>query len=915
LELISLKLRGAIGIERGMGLDEIEIDFTKFDQGLITIAGLNGAGKTTIMDNLHPYLQLVSRGGKLQDHFFLKDSCRDLTFRYKDKTYRSLILIDAQTEKIEAYLYEGDRQLTNGQVKTYKEEIEKVIGDPRLFFNSLFSGQLSAGFSKMKASERRDLIYNFLNLKMYEVWTERAKEKRDELSDRLTAITAEIELLTKQAGELNVDEDKIRTVKEGKIKFELKLKELEGGLSKGGAAVTETRVELSKLQEKKKEQAEIEKKIKELGEQADKVEQEKIAAKAKVDELLREELNAFRKSNKYLDMQKDADKKYEETAERISGEIDELTEKTKAEEGEISEAGRKQTEAEKKLARNEKILENKETIKLNLDNIDKLSLEINELRAKENAEMAEAGKLQEKSSAFVRDLSGKESAANSLYKELQDSRNELSKLEQDKKFAETNYNDTVKRCDKAIANIGTVPCSTEIGKGCRFLTDAYEAEDEKKKATEDYERKSAELKPKINKLTIDVGVLYSDWKIKDDEVNRLKKENPYEADIKRLTASIEAIRKEIKQKAGELSAITEKGNWKQLQEEAGRAESEIALLRETISNLKAEIERKKKNIIEYSEKINRLKGEETKAREEAGAQKKRLEKMALEEEAQIEEKHTDKRLQINDDFNKKKRELLDRAEEEDKKLNRHLEAEIRGLELTLDELNGTVKNIEMAIETQRGVIETLRTELQDLEGKLIRKRQAEDEAESKRAEAKLLERDIKDYLYLIAAFGPKGIPVLKLENMIYELTQVVNEYLKMYESRFRVKFALTALSADGKKTLDTFDIIVIDDESEGDIENKSGGEKVIIEGAIQLALMNIVLMNGKRIDTVCLDEKDGSLDEYNALNYIKMVKKAHKDSGVHHTFLITQRNEIKDLIPQKIILEKGKGVTIETQAA
>lgn len=70
MKILKLKLRGAIGIRKGLGVEEVEIDFTQFQTGLIALTGRNGSGKTTIMENLHPYRQMVSRDGSLQSHFY-----------------------------------------------------------------------------------------------------------------------------------------------------------------------------------------------------------------------------------------------------------------------------------------------------------------------------------------------------------------------------------------------------------------------------------------------------------------------------------------------------------------------------------------------------------------------------------------------------------------------------------------------------------------------------------------------------------------------------------------------------------------------------------------------------------------------------------------------------------------------------
>jgi exonuclease SbcC len=52
----ALMLKGFRGIRDGMGRDVLELDFERLASGaaLVAIAGANGRGKTTVMDNLHP---------------------------------------------------------------------------------------------------------------------------------------------------------------------------------------------------------------------------------------------------------------------------------------------------------------------------------------------------------------------------------------------------------------------------------------------------------------------------------------------------------------------------------------------------------------------------------------------------------------------------------------------------------------------------------------------------------------------------------------------------------------------------------------------------------------------------------------------------------------------------------------------
>lgn len=53
---LSLTLKGFRGIRDGLGRDQLTLDFKALagDALLVALAGMNGRGKTTIMDNMHP---------------------------------------------------------------------------------------------------------------------------------------------------------------------------------------------------------------------------------------------------------------------------------------------------------------------------------------------------------------------------------------------------------------------------------------------------------------------------------------------------------------------------------------------------------------------------------------------------------------------------------------------------------------------------------------------------------------------------------------------------------------------------------------------------------------------------------------------------------------------------------------------
>ncbi len=53
---LALTLKGFKGIRSGLGLEELTLDLERLADGaaLVAIAGANGRGKSTVMDNLHP---------------------------------------------------------------------------------------------------------------------------------------------------------------------------------------------------------------------------------------------------------------------------------------------------------------------------------------------------------------------------------------------------------------------------------------------------------------------------------------------------------------------------------------------------------------------------------------------------------------------------------------------------------------------------------------------------------------------------------------------------------------------------------------------------------------------------------------------------------------------------------------------
>lgn len=199
MKLLKLYLKGFTGIKKGMGIDEIELDLSNIS-GLVALSGDNGMGKTSIMDNLHPFRTLPSRKGALQYHVFLRDSVKDLTFLLDGHKYQTLIKIDAQSEKQEGFIYKDDsaHSETSGKVREYDEYIKNLFGSSELFFNSIFCAQNSEKISDLTTGELKKLFSEFLRLDKLIAHEDTAKQCVSILNEKIEAIDKEILLLAEK---------------------------------------------------------------------------------------------------------------------------------------------------------------------------------------------------------------------------------------------------------------------------------------------------------------------------------------------------------------------------------------------------------------------------------------------------------------------------------------------------------------------------------------------------------------------------------------------------------------------------------------------------------------------------------------------------------------------------------------------
>lgn len=145
-ELLSASIRGAKGIH---STEQFDIDFTKYDNGVVALIGKNGAGKTSLIELLSPYSTLLTRSGALRSHFYLKDSHKIII--YKDETgkqYKFSIFLAAHidTGLVKYFIETSDdngetwQSLNScqGNLSDYDTAVEELFGSKDVYLRTAF---------------------------------------------------------------------------------------------------------------------------------------------------------------------------------------------------------------------------------------------------------------------------------------------------------------------------------------------------------------------------------------------------------------------------------------------------------------------------------------------------------------------------------------------------------------------------------------------------------------------------------------------------------------------------------------------------------------------------------------------------------------------------------------------------------
>jgi len=213
------------GIYAGLGITDLELDFTKSKNIIIMLLGGNGVGKTTIMSLLHPFRDTNDerRNYILDNHEGYKEihliSGED---KYEIKHYYG--------KNNKSFIKKNDEELNdNGGIKTFDKIIADEFNLTKEYFKIARLGSNVTTFIDLKTAERKKYMNNFLPdiddyLNAYDVVNEKFKninntmksirgqleklDSKDNLEQLQTTLTETINNIDSSIKKLNTSIDK-----------------------------------------------------------------------------------------------------------------------------------------------------------------------------------------------------------------------------------------------------------------------------------------------------------------------------------------------------------------------------------------------------------------------------------------------------------------------------------------------------------------------------------------------------------------------------------------------------------------------------------------------------------------------------------------------------------------------------------
>ena len=171
MRLMYMRLKNFIGIQLGLGVNEIEIPFYNGKNKICMMIGANGSGKSTILDNAVPQ-PYVTGNDRAKIIIVGMDGEKEMWYQRGRLMYKLLIKYNwnksTESHSTKGYILriDGDKeeQLNpNGNITSFKEIIDmEFMLDPS-FMRLCKLSQEAVNISRMKTTERKTLMSSLLD--------------------------------------------------------------------------------------------------------------------------------------------------------------------------------------------------------------------------------------------------------------------------------------------------------------------------------------------------------------------------------------------------------------------------------------------------------------------------------------------------------------------------------------------------------------------------------------------------------------------------------------------------------------------------------------------------------------------------------------------------------------------------------
>lgn len=875
MRITKLSLVNFYGIYLGMGLSEIEFDFSKQENPIILLKGDNGVGKSVFLSVNQPFMSGFDENRK--DLIIPgKDGVKRLTMVNKNDIYEIELFFHRKTNN-KAYIKKNGIELNeNGNITSYEEMLDLELGLKPEFFKIGKIGDNVSTFVDFKATERKKYISKFL----------------PQIDDYLIAFSIVSKKHLAVSKILNVTSEKIKSLPEFSEIQDVK-NNLQIMLKSNSELLDDIKVKLGVLYEKSDKLTE------ELGDfdvvtEQTLVENVEVAIKkdnATLDELL--DSTEYDINTPITDFEGELSMVEIENA-NIKKDIDRLTKSKGDKQIESSEVFKNKVIAETELKELEE-----EAINSLKEIVDEIENEVKELKndlkanktyysfIKDNYTRDEINQFLENSSSFISNLDNLVDSFKALHSsyaeeedidifysalddELRECNNQISSLTLEKQESEKKLSELQKYIPLA-ENLKKRPNACKID-SCAFIVNSLKYKNLNGDISVQ-EEKLKSIKENLKELNEELLVLMQydrDRTIVVNNINLLNKSKDKKRFFKIFDGELVDFDKLISLSINTIEGVfntsfkrTTARNYTVLADKEASLKSNKEYLKNSTAKSEKLLEKLQKEVSSNTKKYETLTNEikeitiEIKENNENFEENSNyidsLEKIILFKENLVFKINA---LNIKKDILEEKNDIILKLDP--------IEFESAELETSLRKIEGTIEEINTKLDKYK-IMEANYLQYQE--------------------EKNILTRDYEDMMNLKKALDIKtGIPLIFTGVFLEKIKHIANRLLDIaYDGKFQIGFNLTDTEFSIPVTIDGADTSTKDD-----IKAKSQGEVAMTKLIISMAMIENSM---SEYNILSLDEVDGTLSKKNRRVFASILDEQIDLLELEQVFVISHNEE------------------------